>query len=61
MPIYEYLCESCGERNEKIQGQPLEQITCPTCGKKAKRIVSITAAAGHETGGSCAPSGSGFG
>ena len=62
MPIYEYHCENCGERNEKIQSQPLEQMTCPGCGKKAKRVVSITAPAGGVSDGSCStPSGSGFG
>lgn len=61
MPIYEYLCENCGEKSEKIQSQPLEQIICPDCGQKAKRVVSIFAASGHEASGGCAPSGSGFG
>jgi putative FmdB family regulatory protein len=62
MPIYEYLCASCGAKNEKIQSQPLEQVTCPDCGQKANRIVSMTSAAGNDAAGSCsAPSSSGFG
>ena len=60
MPIYEYLCENCGEKLEKIQSRPLEQVTCPDCGQKANRVVSITSAVGNDSGG-CAPSGSGFG
>jgi len=59
MPIYEYLCERCGEKAEKIQSQPLEQMTCPACGQKAKRVVSITSSTGHGETGGCAPSGFG--
>lgn len=38
MPIYEYVCESCGELTEalrKISDPPLE--TCPICGDAALR------------------------
>ena len=42
MPIYEYICESCGERLEvlqKISDQPLCQ--CPACHKETlKKLVS---------------------
>ena len=42
MPIYEYICESCGERLEvlqKISDQPLRQ--CPACHKETlKKLVS---------------------
>jgi len=62
MPIYEYLCENCGEKNEKIQSQPLEQITCPACGQKAGRIVSMFSPQETSAESGCvSPSGSGFG
>ena len=62
MPIYEYHCSDCHVRTEKIQSQPLEQITCPGCGKKAARVVSLTSVSTSESAGNCpAPSGSGFG
>ena len=34
MPLYEYECESCGKRFEKIQkfSDPLVDV-CPNCGK----------------------------
>lgn len=34
MPLYEYQCEACGTRFEKIQkfSDPLVDV-CPTCGK----------------------------
>lgn len=38
MPIYEYLCENCGQELEKIQKiseAPL--VDCPECGKAALR------------------------
>ncbi len=42
MPIYEYLCDNCGDRVEVIQkfsDAPL--VTCTTCGQDAlNRVVS---------------------
>jgi len=45
MPLYEYCCESCGEREEKLE--KLEAPTehdCPACGTAAamRRQVSLT-------------------
>jgi len=38
MPIYEYLCESCGTKFEKLVRRSDEQLAlaagCPSCGKK---------------------------
>ena len=45
MPIYEYLCASCGYQFEEVQKfnePPLEE--CPDCGKKsARRQISMSA------------------
>ena len=45
MPIYEYLCESCGYQFEEVQkfnDLPLDE--CPDCGKNsASRQVSVSA------------------
>src|SRR5215471_6926379 len=44
MPLYEYECESCGRRFERIQkfsDPPIEE--CPTCGQRVKRLVSSPA------------------
>ncbi len=50
MPIYEYECEYCGEF-EKILPIPGEdELDCPKCGRKAKRILSIVNIA-HITSG----------
>jgi putative FmdB family regulatory protein len=42
MPVYEYLCESCGEfeRTQRITDPPLER--CPSCRRKVRRLISNT-------------------
>jgi putative FmdB family regulatory protein len=44
MPLYEYQCDSCGARFERIQkfsDPPVE--TCPTCGGHVHKLVSSPA------------------
>jgi putative FmdB family regulatory protein len=44
MPIYEYKCQSCGERHEKIQkytDPPCKK--CPHCGGALKKMFSSPA------------------
>ncbi len=44
MPIYEYRCDACGEREEKLEGLAApEQHACPTCGASEgmRRQVSL--------------------
>jgi putative FmdB family regulatory protein len=44
MPIYEYLCASCGKKTEVIQrmnASPLK--VCPHCGGKLKKMASAPA------------------
>src|SRR5580704_8532300 len=44
MPLYEYECDACGHRFEKIQkfSDPLED-TCPTCGGSVHKLMSSPA------------------
>jgi len=44
MPLYEYECDACGHRFEKIQkfSDPLED-TCPTCGGPVHKLMSSPA------------------
>ena len=44
MPLYEYECDSCGNRSEKIQkfSDPLVDI-CPKCGKSVHKLMSSPA------------------
>ena len=44
MPLYEYECETCGKRFERIQkfsDPPVAE--CPTCGGPVKKLVSSPA------------------
>jgi putative FmdB family regulatory protein len=44
MPLYEYQCEKCGDRFERIQkfSDPLED-TCPKCGGHVHKLASSPA------------------
>ena len=34
MPIFEYLCEDCGSKFEKLVRRPgAEEVLCPSCGQ----------------------------
>jgi putative FmdB family regulatory protein len=63
MPIYEYLCDDCGERYERIVLNKNTQVTCPKCesGKKTIQLSVFAAPAnGSKSSGSSggpAPSG----
>jgi putative FmdB family regulatory protein len=47
MPIYEYICDSCNERFEKIVINKQQEIACPNCSsKKATIQLSVFATAG---------------
>ncbi|MBV8084948.1 MAG: zinc ribbon domain-containing protein [Chloroflexi bacterium] len=40
MPIYEYLCEKCGNRFEQMQKMSDEPLTeCPTCKGDVRRVI----------------------
>lgn len=40
MPVYEYLCEQCGVRFEKVQSFSAAPLTeCPTCGGRVHRVI----------------------
>ena len=50
MPLYEYICQTCGERFEKlIRGDASAQpIVCPSCASAAiKRALSTFATSGN--------------
>jgi putative FmdB family regulatory protein len=34
MPIFEYLCDDCGSKFEKLVRRPgVDEVLCPTCGQ----------------------------
>lgn len=65
MPIYEYVCDDCGERYERIVMSKKQVITCPKCAS-AKHTIQLsvfaapsigskssTGSASASTGGCC--------
>ena len=49
MPIYEYLCEDCGTKFEKLVRRPGDAVECPSCGQnRLKTEFSVFAA--HSNG-----------
>jgi putative FmdB family regulatory protein len=47
MPIYEYLCDDCGEHYERIVMNSSTKVTCPKCESSKKTIqLSVFAAPG---------------
>ncbi len=68
MPIYEFRCEDCGDRFEKLCFSPRdeEEAHCPRCGSHRVRREFSTFACGFGGGGSfgfgsCGTGGHGFG
>lgn len=66
MPVYEYACEKCGRVTEALRrmAEADEPIACESCGATgARRVQSVTAAAGSGGGelslpmGGCCPCG----
>lgn len=44
MPLYEYECQKCGRRTEKIEGVDGPHLRkCPHCGGKVERLVTAPA------------------
>ena len=57
MPIYEYLCEECETRFEKIVINKQQEIACPKCAsKKASIQVSVFATVNGGANGASAKS-----
>lgn len=59
MPIYEFECQSCSRRFEKIRSQAVDEIDCPTCNGQALRKVSVVSIA-TKNNTPCPSGGSGF-
>lgn len=52
MPIFEYVCNECGQKFEKLEkGNAAEEKNCPSCGSSnVKKALSIFAASGSSDG-----------
>ena len=50
MPIFEYLCEDCGNKFEKLVRRPgADEVLCPSCGQSPSGAAASTFAA-HSNG-----------
>jgi putative FmdB family regulatory protein len=57
MPIYEYLCDDCGERYEKLIMSKSQAIECPKCASRKKTVqLSVFSAATKSANGTSASS-----
>lgn len=63
MPLYEYVCRSCGARFERLRpmSRASEPVACPAGHPKAERTLSLFATHTRQQDGSTAPLGSGGG
>ncbi|MBM3734279.1 MAG: zinc ribbon domain-containing protein [Acidobacteria bacterium] len=61
MPIYEYKCEDCGTRFEKlVRGSNGNGVQCPSCGtERLQQELSVFAAHGGRDSRPAAPMGGG--
>jgi len=60
MPIYEYACEECGTKFEKLLRRASEEVACPQCsGKKLVQQWSTFAARANGVSSDRAPMGGG--
>jgi putative FmdB family regulatory protein len=40
MPLFEYVCENCGERQTVLVASPPETVECPKCAHAMERTYS---------------------
>lgn len=60
MPIYEYACEECGTKFEKLVRRASDEVTCPDCSsKRLAQQWSTFAARANGTAADSAPTGGG--
>jgi len=57
MPIYEYICEDCQTRFEKIVFNKTQEISCPKCAGKRNAIQLSVFSAANGNGASAKSSG----
>jgi putative FmdB family regulatory protein len=61
MPIYEYQCEECGTRHEKLVMAKGQDIVCPKCASGKQTIQISVFSASAKSGGGAAESSGGCG
>lgn len=41
MPIFEFVCDLCGEKTQELLSEAVDEIDCPVCGVQAMRVPSL--------------------
>ena len=54
MPIYEYICDSCGKRYERIVLSREQAVACPHCSSRRKTLQLSVFSAPAKSNGSAA-------
>ncbi|HTV58946.1 MAG TPA: zinc ribbon domain-containing protein [Verrucomicrobiae bacterium] len=49
MPIYEYVCDDCGEHYERIVMNQKTAVTCPKC-ESSKKTIQLSVFSAHGNG-----------
>lgn len=57
MPIYEYVCDDCGEHYERIVMSEKQAVTCPKC-ESVKKTIQLSVFAAPANGSKTASAGS---
>ena len=55
MPIYEYNCDHCSYKFDKLVLSANTRVTCPLCQGKVKKLMSTFAVGGTQPGASGIP------
>lgn len=57
MPVYEYVCTSCGHKFEQSRsfGGDEKDLKCPECGAESPRRIFSVFGSSSSSGMSCAP------
>lgn len=50
MPIFEYTCEECGSKFEKLLRRSGDTVACPTCGGQEHLKTEFSTFAAHANG-----------
>ena len=58
MPVYEYRCPECVSTYEKLVrlSEPSDEATCPACGGRGKKLLSVFASPSRGSANATAPS-----
>ncbi len=56
MPLYEFYCPKCDRKFEELCSSMHNNMPCPSCGKDAKKVISLFRTGGSSSGGGTASS-----